>query len=926
MVTRTLGLLLLLTSGLTLCAQAQGDFAPRGSLLYVRCDDVSGALRKLGGPDWVRQAEDLLRLVPDNMDPQAGGIDEAKRFIDFLGETELVIADVMVRAPHVQLIEVTRLKDGAPTAFSESFVEDIKRRSDRELTCTPTELRTPDLCIRIVKGLYITTIGGAAETHVRDVLEGDTENSLSGSERFKRWNKSARGEVVAWADMAAVRNTVEKMGEDFHRGVKQLLDFAEWQKWDQLSAALSLSNGVQLQATLTMTEPLKRLGAFMRPSGPCRLPALMPEELLGFAALQLGADHEATLLEVLRVVHDVEETSRPASLERQISWCERRIAQIPEEIKRVAKDPDLTDEDRKSWIESLNEQLENEKDDLARLKAELAAADKARPFEADPSLRKGEGSEAERFSDGFDEFLKTLGVTRRDAAGALGTEGIVGVLHLQDPARGRYDRSMESAWFVAVEATGNFDEVKNRMLDRLLGRNLPDDLPEEERRRLKQSAERMVHYRAHGGEILTDSRGYDDWAMFAGHGMVGFAASEYVAHRVLEAANGTRRMDTRRVTGGLSASKLGWLDLKALFEGLQNDELAYARRNMYPTDWLFDFALGLPAGAAVSVQLDEAATAISARASLSGVRDLAKPLEMVRDAMLRARASEHDQLELHELSQGISRWRVHHKAALAELDADEYRKLVAALTPEALVENAFYEPYDGLRSAHDPELAERFDAAQRGREYRIGRDKPADLSEAGFAWYGLMPARWPAPELDEDGEPRREYWYEGDVRGWVVAATREPWQAGGRLVLMEWERDLRVRWMHEDDFKALRTANGRGEFKIAEHDRPTPQPPEWVQWRDLRRQGQHLSDLREHLQMLVEDARREGREFKPDFNGGTIEEFMKLLGAELRGEYSFNIANLRIWTSDEGVFVRETSGRLWAEATPKGVRLSWREQ
>lgn len=928
MVTRTLGLLLLALSGLTLCAQTHGDFAPRGSLVYVRCDDVSGALKKLGGEDWIKQAEDLLRLIPEDMERQAGGIDEARRFIDYLGETELVIADVMAREPNVQLIEVTRLKDGAPKTFSEGFIKQLHEQHDNDADITPTRLKLEDVTIRLHNGLYITTIGGAAENHVRDVLEGVTENSLSGSERFKRWNKGARGDIVAWADMAAWRNAIEKLGEDFDREFKEILDFAEWQKWDQLSASAALGNGIQLQATLTMTEPLKRLGAFMRPAGPMRLPAMLPEETLGFAAVQLGTDHNATLLEVLRVFHDMNEAARPANLERQIGWAERRIKQIPQTIEDVKKDPELTDEEKKEWIESLQEQLENEKEELARLKAELAAAAKSRPFQPDPAARDGRGSEAERTLDELDEFLRTIGTSRVEAANALGTEGVAGALDLVDPVDGRWDSSLENGWFVALEARGNFEELKTRILDRLLGRNLPADLPEEERERLEDAARSLAHYTAHGGEILCNSLGGGGWAVFAGHGIVGIAGNEYTAHRILEAANGTRRLDTRRVAGGMTASKLGWLDVLAVFKSMQVDELAGARRYFSLQDWVFDFAKGFGEGAAVSLHIDEAATAITAKAALAGPRNAEKPLAMLRESMLNARAADHDDYELRALGDGIRRWQVHHKGALAELDEADYRKFVAEATPQALAEKAFYQPYDGLRSAFDPALRERFDAAQRGRSFKIGGED--GLAESGFEWYGLFPARWPEPERDEEGNPVRDYedYGGGQLRGWIVAAMREPWHVGGRIALLDWNGSVTVRWLHEDDFKLLRAANGRGALAVPEADRVWPELPEWVQWRRVERHSWELRSMQQFLQSRVAQARADGREFKPEFNGGTAEELAKLFGDDDPEwvDWHLNPADLRIWTTDAGVFVKLTVGKHWAETGEKGTTFSWRSQ
>ncbi|MBK8207004.1 MAG: hypothetical protein IPK87_09475 [Planctomycetes bacterium] len=931
----TTGWLLLLACGLlvpALSAQAQGDFAPRNSLVYARVGDLSDALKRVGGENWVQQAQDLLRMVPEDMEEQQVAIDEVKSFVNHLGETELVIADIMVREPNVQMILIVRLKPGAPTEFSEAFRTLMKDEGGRDTKVAATEISVEHVTLRIRNNALIMTVGGAADIHVKDVLDGVTDNSLSQVERFKKWNKTASGDVVAWADMAAWRTSVDRLGEDFDSEVKQMLDFVEWQKWDAMSASLTLpgaSSGAQLRATLTMTEPLKRAAAFLRPANASKLAATLPEETIGFASLQLGVNHDQTLQEILAVLHDYANESEPARIKQRMTWCEESIENTKTWIEETKSSEDLSEEEKKERIAQYEEQIKNQQEQLSAYREQLAGF-KARPFQPDKGARGTRGTEPERFLDELDEFLKTLGVTRREAGDALGSELVLGALDLPDPEGDDDLDFVEHAWFVAVETQGNFDEIKQRVLDRLLARKLPDDMTEEDREDMQRRATSLIRYDVPGGEILSDRGVRSDIVFFAGSGIVGAAASDFVARRVLEAASGRGRLDTRKLGGGTSGSKLGWADLKALFARMVRHEHTRGRRQLRFPVPVFDLDLGLPAGASLALNTDESQMAISLRATLTGERGFGALFPMFRNELITERQWRHDNDDLGELSSGIQRWRIQNEDALAELSGDEYRTLVASVTPEMLVEKAFYQPTDGLRSAFDPAMRERFEAAQNGRDTRFGAaDKAADLGESGYQWYGLCPHKWPERELEEE-EKRIDYYYDtlGPIEGWLVMAHKAPWARDGRVALLEYYGYWSTVWLTEADFQALLKANAMGKMELPAADRPRAELPEWKARVELGRHIWELSNMQQVLQQRRNEARAEGRDYSPKFDGGTYEELVKLLDDE-NDNYEYmspRVKRIKIWTTDDGVFVRESEGALWVEVGPKGQKASWQPE
>lgn len=919
---KLLGLLILIASGLTatVSAQAPGDFAPRNSLVYVRAGDVSGALDALGGDGWKERVLELLRFAGAE---DMGGIDEAKRFIDYLGVTELIIADLMVRDPHVQLIEVTRLKEGAPTRFSQEFIEGAVRHPDYQIT--PTSVRNGPMLIRIERGLFITTVGESAEAHVRDVLAGDTEESLSGVKRFQDWNKNARGDIVAWADMRAWRTMLERLGDEVPRDVREAMEFVEWQKWDALSLSVALpgrTSGLQIQATLSLNEPLTRAAAFLKPSGASRLVPMLPAETLMLVSAQLGTSHEQTLHNILEVFHDAQMLTMPQQLSSRVDSFEMQIQWNRERRARTAANENLSEEQRAKQLEVEDSRLQQLERMLQQARHDLLAF-KSRPFASHGHERESTRTMAEEFDDEIEEALtKFLGITRQEACNVLGREAVFGVLNLPDGGDRWDSEVLEHGWFVLAETEPGFDEVKEKILDRLLGRDLPPGDPaDEDAQRRQRMASELLHYKVPGGEIMCERRVRSEVVFFAGSGVVGVARSDYVARRLLEAASGGGRISAGRFPAGIAGSKVGWLDLAALLDRLLKSAEHDARRWERIPQPMFDLRELLPQGAIVSARTDESAAAVTLTVSLHGPRDLKPLLGVVRNELVVDAAYSHDQQTIRMLRQSLNQWHRQNKSALDELDATEYREFVAAVTPAALIEQQLLAPRDGLYSAFDPALAQRFEKAlEEGSDLVPGGE---NLDASGYEWYGLRRDKWPPQEEDANEGGR------GIVRlsavpsgeGWIVTATREPWLRGGRLVLLETDAGNFVHgWMPEDEFQLLRAANARGETAVKPEQRPEPVLPEWKARVELANQEYPLNLLHRQLEQRRRAAAAQGQEWRPAFNQGTPEELAQLLGKEEAYEHP---EKLTIETTDDGIRVRHSEGNLWIETGPNGSRASW---
>jgi hypothetical protein len=889
-------------------AHAFGDFAPRGSLFYARAGDLSGALNTLGGEDWQPKILELLRITGELED--MGGVDEAMRFIDYLGQTEVVIVDLMLREPHVQLIEVSRLKDGAPTEFSKDFIGILDGHDGFEVT--PTSIRQGPMLTFLEQGLFITVIGGAAETHVRDVLDGFKDESLSGLRRFEEWSKSARGDVVAWANMRAWRNVTDRFGEEFSDSDRMIMEFIEWNKWDTLTVSLTLPRGgdLQLQAELTFHEPLSNLSTFLRPAGANRLASMLPRDTLMFASAQLGTDHERTLHDILGFIHDAEMRSTPKTLEHEVRWANSRLSRARQRLDRIKEDQDLTDAERTAAIEDQEVVVEHLEQALRNLEERLANFT-PRPFAPHGQERGGTQTDAEEVDDFIEEFLVDyLGVTRLEAARALGSEALVGVLNL--PAGDdRYSfEYMTNGWFVMIETSAGFDELKDKILEQLLPED--DDL------------QAFVRYSVPGGEILSERRITPDVVFFAGSGVVGMAPSDYVARRVLAAAGGGDRLYLGSV-GAASGSKAGWIDLAALIDREVQNAI---RRSMiwgWPPSPSFDIRDLFPAGAVAGANTNESANAITLTATLSGPRDAQPMLKVWRDEVIAEAASFHDRNELSELVTALRRWGGQNGEALDELDSRKYRELVASVTPESLVEQGLYKPRDGLRSAFDPVHVERFVERLDGWRTLIGGDDT--LEESSHEWYGLMPTK--RVPYFRDGEEWQDPW----LQGWIVAATKGPWVRGGRYVVRQWPFDVgggfdeqdvpigvSVMWLPESEFQALFAANRRGEVRVFESERPAPDVPEWQVRYEL---GDEISAVREIRNALERRRREQGENFRPTFRNGTLEELRLLLD----NEWEYAVPHkLTIETTDEGIRVRYTTGNLWIESGPEGEIASWQTE
>jgi hypothetical protein len=918
------GLLLILASGLTAtaaAAQEPGDFAPRNSLVYVRANDLSGALDALGGEGWKPQMRDFFRYL-EEMEGGMPAVDEAARFVDYLGSTELVVADLMVREPHVQMIVASRLKPGAPSEFSEDFRALLKAS---EVEADATSFRSGDTFVRIVNGLLIMTIGDGAAAHVREVLEGDTEESLSQVKRFRDWNKGARGDIVAWADMRAWRTMIERLGEDGPGDLGDLLDTYELQKWDAASASLTLPGrpgGLQLNATVTLTEPLKYAAMLLRPSGTSRLAQLLPSEMLAFASAQLDANHERTLHNILSTFHDMEMREKPNELRWRTRNYEWQVEQLQRQLDEAVEDDQLNEEQKQRRVEMLRARLTH-----IRQQAEEAAKDaenfKPRLFAPHGTERHGFTSSTEEFEDGLMRALtEVLGITRTEAVQALGREVVAGVLNLSDSGERDPFNALALGWFVMAETEPSFDQVKEKILDRVLGRNLPQDAEGEDVEMIREMASSIAHYRVPGGEIIAPRGGTEPFAIFAGSGVVGFAASDYAARRVLQAASGGARLEARKLSAGTAGSTIGWVDLAAWIDLLEKQNFRDSRMWQNFPSPAFDAARMLPSGAYLTLRMEDSPTVSSYTVTLTGARDLSPLVRFARDEALADRAKDHDQSETRRLASALHEWWSSHRDELNALKGEEYWKLVSQVTPASLIELGLYNPRDGMRSAFDPDHAPRFEQQLHGVSDLIS--EADSLDESSYEWYGLRPAPWgndPKARDNRKGASTSDDEYlEAWVSGWIVAALRGPWARGGRFVVLEGEERFRREWMAEEDFQALRIANSRGEVIVPMSAKPRPEPQEWKLKAELPRKYRELRGLRRQLERLAE---QNGEDWRPEFRQGTPEELELLLG---RADAYPEPGKLTIKVGEQGLIVRHTEGALWVEVGPDGELASWQTE
>jgi hypothetical protein len=936
------GLLLILLGGLCasgLHAYEKGDFAPRGSLLYARAADLSEALKKLAGDDWKTQAERML-LVRDKRDFEESEplINEIRKFVDYLGPTEFIIGDVMIREPFIQSATIVQLKEGAPAKFSEEFREWVKD-NDRDAEIKEDSLGFEGVRIWLKAGLLIITTGGMMDVHVQDVIEGYLDESLSKVERFAKWSAKAKGDIVLFSDMAAWRMAIDRLGEDFDKDVRNALEIVEWQKWDMITGSVTLpgktSGGLAVDLSLSLNQPFEHLNAFLKPSGGSRLVSVLPNECVGFVTAQLGRDHEATYMDLARFFHDFEQNQQPAMLRRQIEWreydieaMEETLARLKEELKERDKDKDKdaaedampqnapsrsrvapvpkpesdegdTERNLEEEIKQTEDRIESWKNGLTELRSELENF-KYREFQPDAQTRKGERTNAEEFHDEMNEVLGQFGFTREEALAAVGNEALAGILNLPDPgfSDDDLDNAYEDLWFVLVETAEGWPQVKEKFLDKFMARKLPDDMDPEQKEELKRSAEKMLLKQVDGGEILRERGLSGDFCAFGGEGFVGFAANEDIALRILKSSIGQGRLGVASIPGGaVAGSKFAWGNLGAILGKIANGDYNQQREYMSFPDPYFDLEKYLPAGFHIAISSDEGSHAVNLSGRTAGEGNAANALKMFADEIWSTTAYRHDRAMLRELERALSSWQTNNIESFKKLGEAERGRFLKAVTPESLIESGGLLVKDGMRSAFDQSLSERFRAMLEAHVEAMGPAKDAadDLSEAGYEWLGLP------PDLQYSDE--RGFFRTDDRNPWIVCQMKGDWARNGRLCIF-WTHEPRMVWVTAEDLAKLREATTRGETWVPA-DESAVEPPKWRARKLVARKYHEMRDLYSRIRVAREKAVIEGKEFKLDFKGSEIEKaeakLRELLGVSEEEWFQFtNAADLELKTDDTG--------------------------
>ncbi len=942
-------------------ALGQGDLAPRGSLLYARINDLGEALQKLQGDNW-KDAWERLLLTRNERDFNQSEplISEIRRFVDYLGETEVAIADIMLRDPNVQMVLSVKLKEGAPKEFTEELREWVKRE-DRKAEVTATSFRFETFRFELRAGLLLLTVGGMLDAHLADVLEGFTDESLSQTERFQKWNERAKGDIVVYADMKAWRNAIDRLGEKPDADTLLFNEVIEWQKWDMINASVTLpgetSGGVSVNMDLTFAQPLTRANAFLKPSGASRLVGKMPAEMLGFIQGQLGNNHEQTYMDLLSTVHDISQGGQKASIERRLRWLRQDLEYSLERLKMMdeaEKDKDKDDianpqpqdpkprrvepgsgEDEYDPRKELEAEIARLKEQIADAEAELAGH-RTRPFTTDfESLGEGERlSDAERFYVELDETLGRLGLTRVEAFSALGAEVIAGIIGLHDPRPDDDDPSIfEDMWFVVVETTDQYPDVKKKLLDRLLARALPEDMPEEEREEIRESAKRTLFKEVEGGEILRFKRGGTE-TMFSGDGFMGIAANDEVARMILKSGIGNAaRFGSGNVPGGqVAGSKFAYGNMGEMIARMLDGSMERARQSGYFPAFYVDMRKYFPGGWHLAISTNESSHVVSLSAQTGGERNAARLITLPAKFMEEDARYDHDRGALTELGDAFSAWLRQNQESLAKMKPDERNQAIRAVTIESLKLAGHYTPTDGLRSAFDPAQQDAFAAMLKARSGSLApADKAADLSQAGFEWYGVPPEKLRIEtggegEYDEY-EKRIDYGSRSGQQFVVVAAMKGDWACGGRMVLLLRGNRLDYGWLHADDLRKVREANAAGKPVNLEPDEKSL--PAWRARRMLQRQSWSVETVQELLKSRKMNLANEGKEFKITFDGkqhaDPLAELRKLLGLTEEDWLSVdNIKNLKIETTPEGFKLTLAVGDEWLEMKPNGEMVfSW---
>ena len=905
-----------------------GDIAPRGSLGYARVSDLPSGLKKLGGDTWldqVRDIWDLAALHESDMQRVQPVVEEIQALEPFLGTVEVALVDVMVRRPHMQLIVRAELKEGAPTEISEKSRKVLadEFRGDAEITATSIVIE--DLQIRLEsKALYITW-GGVAATHVEDLLTGGVEESLAGDERFKKWAESAKSDIDVFFDFQALGRAIDRMGEDIDSDVTTMLSAIEFKKWDYLSASMNIpsasDDGFVLDANVVLTSPLEHAHVWLKSSGGNGITGALPAETLAFAAFQFGGDNEGTARQLFEYFHWLEQDQRPARLRN-------RIAREEVDIKRMEADIENGNVDEED-LEWMKENIEESKESIKRMKEELESF-KARKFEDVKENRQGNETDAEEAWDEIHEFAKiVLGVEYAQAVSSIGSEGLVGVLGPDDPTGEDADDVFDDLGFFLIETDPAFEEWKPKLLERL-GGTVPDGASEEVREQIESMSRGMTLEDVPGGKLYRDKNPLDQGVFFFGNGFVGIAATRWTALRILSASEGNQPFDFSNVPhGNTTGSKFGYLDLGNLLDRLMKEGRLRDERHGWNHSLPFDISKLLRGGLRISAATTESPSNIGLTVMTSGETQVGQFLPEIKKAVERDFKRDHDRVELYTARDAIESWVEKNNTKLLNMNEEDRLKALQAVDVAAVFADATEQPEDGLRSAFDPKLQERWTAALKEGKRAIGGEE--GFGEIGFDWFGLPTDI--VQEAKEHGEEDFEtYRYdEGFMNMWLILATKAEFANGEYLAIVHSPTEgFQLRTLTQRVYDALRKANQGGE-RLAQFEPPLGDVPEWKLPRLFRRNGYWSMN---ELHYTLAEKGESGAFPDIDFDGRTAGDNPRAALAEAMGvdeeEFWFDEDFLKravIKSSAQGFTIRMYVGEHWIEVDKdENWTLSWEKK
>jgi hypothetical protein len=328
----------------------------------------------------------------------------------------------------------------------------------------------------------------------------------------------------------------------------------------------------------------------------------------------------------------------------------------------------------------------------------------------------------------------------------------------------------------------------------------------------------------------------------------------------------------------------------------------------------------LRGGLRVSVADNESAARISFTAQTGGETNLRSVLETLAETIEFERAFRHDRKELELLGDLCEDWFGKNRDELAKMKESDRRDAIKAVTIESLFA-AGMGGTDGLRSAFDPAMAEKFKAMLKNRGDKLG-EAATDLSESGFEWFGL-----PADEKVIRSD--NEYGYDRITDAWLVAASRGAWAAGGRVCLIQTGMNYRVVWLSEDDYNALKLSNvSGGRLKTF---KPKVEQPLWKVKFKLWRQRYEAESLQRTLEQALRQEDGTYREFS--FKGSEHDDPVKALREALKladDQFWFNAdtaSRLIVEVKDKSSKVRIEMDGQWIEIDEKGkITTSWSDE